>query len=201
MNHIRRILRILVWCIIDLGIVGAIAFALIIVHLESELPDVSVLKDVHMQVPMQVYTADDKLIAEFSDKRRIPVPYDEIPPQLINAVLATEDQRFFEHQGVDFLGLGRAAVQLVLTGTKSQGGSTITMQVARNFFLDPKKTYTRKLKEILLAMKIEKELSKQKILDLYLNKIYLGNRAYGVGAAAQVYYGKSLNQLTLAEMA
>lgn len=201
MSHLRRILRILVWCFIDIAIVGAIAFALVIVHLESELPDVSVLKDVQMQVPMQVYTADGKLISEFSDKRRIPVPYEQIPPQLINAVLATEDQRFFEHQGVDFLGLGRAAVQLVLTGTKSQGGSTITMQVARNFFLDPKKTYTRKFKEILLAMKIEKELSKQKILDLYLNKIYFGSRAYGVAAAAQVYYGKTLSQLTLPEMA
>ncbi|NNM60420.1 MAG: penicillin-binding protein 1A [Legionellales bacterium] len=201
MSHLRRILRIFVWCFIDIAIVAAIAFALVIVHLESELPDVSVLKDVQMQVPMQVYTADGKLISEFSDKRRIPVPYDQIPPQLINAVLATEDQRFFEHQGVDFLGLARAGLQLILTGTKSQGGSTITMQVARNFFLDPKKNYTRKFKEILLAMKIEQEFSKQKILDLYLNKIYFGSRAYGVAAAAQVYYGKTLNQLTLPEMA
>jgi penicillin-binding protein 1A len=187
--------------VIDLFIVGAIAFALLIVHLENDLPDVSVLKDVQMQMPMQVYTADGKIIAEFAEKRRIPVPYDQIPPQLINAVLATEDQRFFEHQGVDFLGLARAGLQLALTGTKSQGGSTITMQVARNFFLSPQKTYTRKLKEILLAMKIEKELSKQKILDLYLNKIYFGSRAYGVAAAAQVYYGKTLDQLTLPEMA
>lgn len=201
MSHLRRILRILVWCVIDLLIVGAIAFALLIVHLESELPDVSGLKDVQMQVPLQVYTADGKLIAEFAEKRRVPVPYNQIPTQLINAVLATEDQRFFEHQGVDFLGLARAGLQLVLTGTKSQGGSTITMQVARNFFLSPQKTYTRKLKEILLAMKIEKELSKQKILDLYLNKIYFGSRAYGVAAAAQVYYGKTLAQLTLPEMA
>ncbi|MFN7096321.1 MAG: transglycosylase domain-containing protein, partial [Gammaproteobacteria bacterium] len=201
MRHLRRILRIFVWCIIDLLIVGAIAFALLIVHLESELPDVSVLKDVQMQVPLQVFTSDGKLIAEFAEKRRIPVPYNQIPQQLINAVLATEDQRFFEHQGVDFLGLARAGIQLALTGTKSQGGSTITMQVARNFFLSPQKTYTRKIKEILLAMKIEKELNKQKILDLYLNQIYFGSRAYGVAAAAQVYYGKTLDQLTLPEMA
>lgn len=197
----RRILRILVWCVIDLAIVGAVIFALFVIHIESTLPDVSVLKDVHMQVPMQVYSTDGKLIAEFAEKRRIPVPYDQIPQPLIEAVLATEDQRFFEHQGVDFLGLSRAALQLILTGTKSQGGSTITMQVARNFFLDSRKTYTRKFKEVLLAMEIEKELDKQKILDLYLNQIYLGNRAYGVAAAAQVYYGKTLDQLTLAEMA
>lgn len=201
MTHLRRILRIIVWCIVDLAIICAIACALLIVHLESELPDVSGLKDVRMQVPLRVYTADNKLIAEYGEKRRIPVPYEQIPPQLVNAVLATEDQRFFEHQGVDFLGLGRAGLKLALTGTKSQGGSTITMQVARNFFLSPKKTYTRKFKEILLAMKIEKALTKQQILDLYLNKIYFGNRAYGVAAAAQVYYGKSLDQLTLPEMA
>jgi len=201
MKHLRRILRLVVWCVIDLFIVGAIAFALLVVHLESELPDVSGIKNVQMQVPMQVYTADGKLIAEFAEKLRIPVPYNQIPSQLINAVLATEDQRFFEHQGVDFWGMGRAALQLMLTGTKSQGGSTITMQVARNFYLSPKKTYTRKFKEILLAMKIEKELNKQEILDLYLNAIFFGSRAYGVAAAAQVYYGKTLNELTLPEMA
>ncbi|MAZ38684.1 MAG: peptidase [Legionellales bacterium] len=201
MDHLRKILRITIWCIIDICILAAIAIAILIIHVESELPDVAVLKDVKMQVPLRIYTSDGKLIAEYGEKRRIPVAYDQIPPQLINAVLATEDQRFFEHPGVDIKGLLRAAVQVALTGKKVQGGSTITMQVARNFFLSPKKTYTRKVKEILLAIKIDQELSKQKILDLYLNKIYFGNRAYGVGAAAQAYYGKPLNQLTLPEIA
>ncbi len=201
MNHLRQILRIIAWCIVDLIIVAVLAIGLLIIHIESELPDVSVLKNVEMQVPLRVYSADHKLIAEFGEKRRFPVPYEQIPPQLIHAVLATEDQRFFEHPGFDFWGLARATVQLVLTGTKSQGGSTITMQVARNFFLSPKKTYTRKLKEILLAMKIEQAFNKQKILDLYLNKIYFGNRAYGVAAAAQAYFGKDLSQLTVPEMA
>lgn len=201
MEHVRKILRITIWCIIDICILAAIAVAILVIHIESELPNVSVLKDVQMQVPLRVYSSDGKLIAEFGEKRRMPVPYEQIPPQLINALLATEDQRFFEHPGVDVRGLLRAAFELALTGKKKQGGSTITMQVARNFFLSPKKTYTRKVKEILLAIKIDQELSKQKILDLYLNKIYFGNRAYGVAAAAQVYYGKSLDQLTIPEIA
>jgi len=201
MDHLRKILRIVVWCIIDICILAAIAIAILIIHIESELPDVDVLKNVQMQVPLRIYTSDGKLIAEYGEKRRMPVPYDEIPKPLINALLATEDQRFFEHPGVDLKGLMRASVQLALTGRKTQGGSTITMQVARNFFLSPQKTYTRKIKEILLAIKIDQSLSKQKILDLYLNKIYFGNRAYGVAAAAQAYYGKPLDQLTLPEMA
>jgi penicillin-binding protein 1A len=200
-KHLRKILTITIWCIIDIAIVAIVGLAILVIHIENELPDVSVLNDVQMQVPLRIYTNDGKLIAEYGEKRRVPVPYEQIPKQLVNAVLATEDQRFFEHPGVDFLGLMRASVQLALTGTKSQGGSTITMQVARNFFLSPQKTYTRKLKEILLAMKIEHELDKEKILDLYLNKIYFGNRAYGVAAAAQVYFGKNLNELTLPEIA
>ncbi|MDX2346900.1 MAG: penicillin-binding protein 1A, partial [Legionella sp.] len=168
---------------------------------ESQLPDVDSLKTVQLQVPLQIYSKDGKLIQEYGEKKRSPVSYDEIPQTLVHAVLATEDQRFFEHPGVDIFGLGRAAVRMVQTGTKSQGGSTITMQVARNFFLNRKKTFLRKFNEILLAIKIDRELPKEKILELYLNKIYLGNRAYGVAAAAQVYYGKSLDELTVAEMA
>jgi len=120
---------------------------------------------------------------------------------LVHAVLATEDQRFFDHPGVDVFGLARATVRMIQTGTKSQGGSTITMQVARNFFLNRKKTFLRKFNEIMLAIKIDRELSKEKILELYLNKIYLGNRAYGVGAAAKIYYGKTLKELSLAQLA
>jgi penicillin-binding protein 1A len=170
-------------------------------YLESQLPNVDSLKTVHLQVPLRIYTQEGLLIQEYGEKRRIPVSFDAIPKPLIYAILATEDQRFFDHPGVDVFGLARATVRMIQTGTKSQGGSTITMQVARNFFLNRKKTFLRKFNEILLAIKIDRELSKEKILELYLNKIYLGNRAYGVGAAANIYYGKSLSQLTLGEMA
>ncbi len=195
-----------VWATIGKGLITLTALSLVglaatYIYFEQQLPNVNVLKDVRFQVPLRVFTADEKLIAEYGDKRRIPIPIDAIPKPLIDAILATEDQRFYQHPGIDPVGLLRAAWQLVLTGEKDQGGSTITMQVARNFFLSRKKTYTRKLREILLAIKIDKELSKRKILELYLNKIYLGNRAYGVGAAATVYYGKPLNELTLVQFA
>ncbi len=170
-------------------------------HFEPQLPAVDNLRDIRFQVPLRIYTADDKLLAEFGEKKRIPVAYDAIPKTLVQAFLAAEDARFFDHPGVDYQGLLRAATQYALTGKRRQGGSTITMQVARNFYLSRKKTFTRKLNEIFLALKIEHELSKEDILTLYLNKIYLGNRAYGVAAAAQVYYGKSLANLTLAETA
>jgi len=169
--------------------------------MELQLPNVETLKDVHMQVPLRIYTQNGKLIAQYGAKRRIPVTLKQVPKQLIQAVLATEDARYYEHPGVDLIGMIRAAKVVLTSGRKSQGASTITMQVARNFFLSRKKTYTRKINEILLALKIDKELSKQKVLELYLNKIYLGNRAYGVAAAAKVYYGKTLDQLTLPEMA
>lgn len=169
--------------------------------MELQLPDVDVLRDVHMQVPLRIYTRDGKLISEYGSKKRIPVTLDQVPKQLIQAVLAVEDARFYDHPGVDLIGLLRAAKAVISSGHKVQGASTITMQVARNFFLTKKKTYSRKIKEILLALKIDKEFSKDKILELYLNKVYFGNRAYGVAAAAHVYYGKKLNELTLPEMA
>ena len=179
----------------------AIFFGVLYVYMEVALPDVSVLNDVHMQVPLRIYSADNQLIAEYGAKRRAPVGINQVPKQLIDAVLATEDARFYSHPGVDFVGLVRASIAVLASGKKVQGASTITMQVARNFFLTRKKTYSRKIREILLAIKIDKTLSKEKILELYLNKVYFGNRAYGVAAAAHVYYGKSLNQLTLPEMA
>jgi len=187
--------------LVNVLIMFTLFFCVLYIYLESQLPDVDSLKQIKLQVPLKIYSHDGKLMGEFGEKRRIPVKYDEIPPLLVHAVLATEDQRFFEHPGVDFWGIGRAAVELVKTGRKSQGGSTITMQVARNFFLSRKKTFMRKFNEILLAIKIDSELPKEKILELYLNKIYLGNRAYGVAAAAKVYYGKNLNELTLAQIA
>lgn len=166
-----------------------------------QLPSVNQLQDLRLQVPLKIYSADGKLIAEYGEKKRTPVSIDQVPKQLIRAIIDTEDQRFYEHKGVDFIGLTRATKNLFLTGKKSEGASTITMQIARNFFLTPEKTYTRKFKEILLAFKIDHEFSKNDILELYLNKVYFGQRAYGVAAAAQIYYGKNLNQLTLPEMA
>jgi penicillin-binding protein 1A len=189
------------WAVMSLSFIVCVCFVFFYIYLESQLPDVESLKTVQLEVPLQIYTKDGLLIQEYGEKKRIPVTYDQIPPLLTQALLVTEDQRFFEHPGVDVFGLGRAAIRMIKTGTKSQGGSTITMQVARNFFLDRKKTFLRKFNEILLAIRIDKELSKEKILELYLNKIYLGNRAYGVEAAAQIYYGKTLKELSLSEMA
>ncbi len=165
------------------------------------LPEVDSLRDVQLQVPLRVYSKDLKLIGLFGEKRRIPVTIDEIPDNLKNAFIAGEDARFYEHPGVDYQGISRAAFTLLVTGEKSIGGSTITQQLARNFFLTSEKTFTRKIKEILLALKIEGQLDKDEILELYLNKIFLGYRAYGVGAAAEVYYGKPIQDLSLAQCA
>jgi len=174
----------------------------VLYHLyNSDLPAVDELADVSLKVPMRVFDREGRLMAEFGEERRFPVTYDEIPQVVIDAFLAAEDDRFFNHPGVDYQGLMRAAVELVRTGQKTQGGSTITMQVARNFYLGRERTYTRKLYEILLAFKIEQTLSKEEILTLYLNKIFLGHRTYGIKAAAQVYFDKELDELTVAEAA
>ena len=181
-----------------LGIASAAGLAWFVI---PQLPEIETLKDVRLQVPLRVYSEEHSLIAEFGEQRRIPVSLNEVPDTMIKAILAAEDDRFYQHPGVDWQGILRAAIQLIKTGEKTQGGSTITMQVARNFFLTREKTYLRKLNEIFLAFKIEKELSKDDILALYLNKIYLGQRAYGVAAAAQVYYGLPLSELTLPQFA
>ena len=181
--------------------VAVIAIGGVYLHFKSDLPSIENLKQVQLQVPLRVYSADNKLTAQFGEKRRLPVSYSELPPSLIQAFLAAEDHYFFSHPGIDPIGLARAAISLAATGERRQGGSTITMQVARNFYLSRKRTYTRKIREIFLALHIEQALSKEEILELYLNKIYLGHRAYGVGAAAQVYYGKTLDELTLAQIA
>ena len=170
-------------------------------YLAPKLPSAEALRDVRLQVPLRVYTRDHELLAEFGEKRRKPLRLDEVPERLVQAILAGEDDRFFEHPGVDWQGLTRAVLYLVRTGEKGPGGSTITMQVARNFFLSREKTYIRKLNEILLALKIEREFTKDEILELYVNKIFLGQRAYGVGAAAQVYYGVPVTELTLPQLA
>ncbi|MCP4489421.1 MAG: penicillin-binding protein 1A [Gammaproteobacteria bacterium] len=169
--------------------------------LMPELPSIEHLEDAQLQVPLRVYDKNSVLLAEYGEHRRIPVLFEDIPPNLIEAFISVEDDRFWEHFGVDPVALMAAVYEVVTTGNKTRGGSTITMQVARNFFLSPEKTYIRKLNEILLAVKIERELSKEKILELYLNKIYLGHRAYGIVAASQVYYDKTLADLSLAQAA
>ncbi|MDO6567841.1 penicillin-binding protein 1A [Alteromonas sp. 1_MG-2023] len=183
------------------SLIGCIALVGIYFYIKPNLPSVTVLKDVRLQTPMQIYTHDGKLISQYGVKRRIPVKLEEVPEQLIHAILATEDSRFFEHHGIDPIGIARAAVSLIITGEKRQGASTLTMQLARGFFLSREKTYIRKVKEIFIAWHMEQELSKEEILELYLNKVELGHRSFGFGAAAQVYYGKSLNELTLAQLA
>ena len=183
------------------GLIGFAALVGIYFYIKPDLPSVTVLKDVRLQTPMQIYTKDGKLISQYGVKRRIPVKLEEVPQELIDAILATEDSRFYEHRGIDPIGIARAAVSLVLTGEKRQGASTLTMQLARGFFLTREKTYIRKIKEIFIALHMEQELSKQEILELYLNKIELGHRAFGFGAAAQVYYGKPLGELSLAQIA
>ncbi len=180
---------------------GVVILALIALILTPTLPSLEDLSGAQLKVPMRVYTADGELIAEFGEEKRIPVKIEEVPDMLIKAVLAAEDRSFFYHHGVDFVGILRAAWHNLRTQSAGQGASTITMQVARNFFLSPEKTYTRKIREVLLAFKIERELNKQQILELYFNKIFLGHRSYGFAAAAQIYYGKNLQQLNLPEMA
>jgi len=186
-------------CLVVLGIIaGGVTYWLI----EPRVPSVASLKNVQMQVPLRVLSADGKLIAEFGETRRMPVQIENVPAYLKNAVLAAEDADFYHHSGIDVTSTLRAAFEVVLHhGEKVQGGSTITQQVARNFFLSPQKTYTRKLTEMLTAFRIENELPKDQILQLYLNKMFLGHRSYGVAAAAQYYYGKTIDQLTLAQCA
>ncbi|OOF70984.1 penicillin-binding protein 1A [Rodentibacter caecimuris] len=196
-----RIAKLILSTLLTLCILGAIAIGLLYFHLKSDLPSVESLKNVELQQPMQIYTADGKLIGEVGEQRRIPVKLENIPQRLIEAVLATEDSRFYEHHGLDPIGIARAIYVAVNNGGASQGASTITQQLARNFFLTPEKTVIRKAREAVLAIEIENTLSKQEILELYLNKIFLGYRSYGVAAAAQTYFGKSLNELSLSEMA
>lgn len=201
MKWLMKLIRFFLWLGLLGSIAGAITVASLYYYLEPSLPSTENLKSVKFQVPLRVYSSDNKLIAEFGEMRRIPLSYNAIPEPMVQAFLAAEDDRFFEHPGVDYKGLMRAAYQLLLTGERRQGGSTITMQVARNFFLSSEKTFTRKFSEIFLSLRIENELTKEEILELYLNKIYMGNRAYGVGAAAMVYYGKTVDQLTLPQIA
>ncbi|MEN8170483.1 MAG: penicillin-binding protein 1A [Pseudomonadota bacterium] len=182
-------------------LIGGLAVLATYLYLNPKLPAIDTLKDVQLQVPLRIYSTEGALLAEYGEMKRVPLRYEQFPQTMIQAIVAAEDNRFFEHPGVDYQGLLRAAIHLITTGKKGQGGSTITMQVARNFFLSRERTYTRKINEILLSLKIEHELTKEEIVSLYLNKIFLGHRSYGVAAAAQVYYGKELAELSLPQIA
>ncbi len=197
MKFVKSLLILAVCCVL----LGAGSIYGLYKYIEPQLPDVNTLKDVRLQTPMQVYSADGELIAQYGEKRCIPLTLQQMPPELIKAFIATEDSRFYEHHGVDPVGIFRAASIALMSGHASQGASTITQQLARNFFLSPERTLMRKIKEAFLAILIEQLLNKDEILELYLNKIDLGYRAYGVGAAAQVYFGKPVDQLSLSEMA
>ncbi len=196
-----RIAKLILSTLFTICILGLVAGGVFYFHLKSSLPSVESLKTVELQQPMQIYTADGKLIGEVGEQRRIPVKLENVPQRLQDAFLATEDSRFYDHHGLDPIGIARAIYVAVSNGGASQGASTITQQLARNFFLTPEKKLIRKVREAVLAVEIENALSKQEILELYLNKIFLGYRSYGVAAAAQTYFGKNLDELTLSEMA
>ena len=197
----KKAFRLLFRFLIVSSVLGIVTIFITYLVVSKDLPDVETLRDIQLQVPLRVYTQNGKLISVFGEKRRIPIRIEEIPANLKNAFIAGEDKRFYEHPGIDYQGITRAVWTLATTGEKTIGGSTITQILARNFFLTLDKTFSRKIKEIFLALKIEREFSKDEILELFLNKILLGHRAYGVGAAADVYYGKPVDQLSLAQCA
>ncbi len=202
MPRLPRTLRLVLLGGVTLAVLGAIAVAILVMSLSSRLPDVQTLRTTELQEPMYVYARDGRLMGLFGEMRRYPVDIKDVPARVKQAFLAAEDARFYQHHGVDYKGVARAIWLLATTNDKRvPGGSTITQQVARQYFLDSEYSYTRKLREMLLAMKMERELGKDEILGLYLNKSFFGNRAYGVAAAAEFYYGKKLDQLTLDEAA
>ena len=197
-----HMLRFAFYGLLTLFILGLIGVGAVVLTLYPDLPSTQAIKSVPLETPLRVYTREGKVIAEFGEKRRIPVTFADTPRTVINAFLAAEDDRFYTHPGVDWQAILRATLKLIQNrGEITQGGSTITMQVARLHYFTSERTYKRKINEILVALKIERELEKDEILELYINKIFLGHRAYGVGAAAWVYYGKQLADLSLAQAA
>jgi penicillin-binding protein 1A len=184
-----------------LAAAGVLVLGLVVVLAYPNLPELGALTAYQPKIPLRIYSAEGTLIGEFGEERRAVVAIADVPPQLKHAIIAAEDERFYQHPGIDYIGVLRAAYANLVAGGRRQGASTITMQVARNFFLSSEKTLTRKLYEALLAFKIEHSLNKEQILELYVNQIYLGQRAYGFGAASQTYFGKALDQLNLAEIA
>lgn len=202
MARFKRLLRRALILFAGMAVLGVAAIGILYWLISPRLPDVQELRNVQLQVPLSIYSRDGKLIALIGETRRFPVQIEDVPERVKQTFIAIEDARFYEHPGVDWRGIGRAVWLLATTNDRRvPGGSTITQQVARQFFLSAEYSYTRKITEIFLALKMERELGKDEILELYLNKSFFGNRAYGVAAAAEYYYGKSLDQLTLAEAA
>jgi len=197
----RPIWKFLLWSTGTVAVIGAVALAGTVWYLLEALPPLTGLHEYQPSLVTRVYSADKQVIGQFFVERRILVPLDKIPRHLVNAMVAIEDARFFEHRGLDFVGIARAAMTNILSGKVRQGASTITQQLARSLFLSPKRDFQRKVKEALLAIKMEQILGKEQILELYLNQIYFGHGAYGVQAAAQTYFGKGVGQVTLAEAA
>lgn len=198
---IKTIWQVMAWLAVTSSVGFVIVCAAVYLYLAPTIPPVEVLKHVELQTPLRIFASDGELIAEIGEQRRTPIPFDQIPELYVKALLAIEDHRFEDHFGVDPLRFGSAALEFVTTGRPGSGGSTLTQQVARSFFLAPDKTFTRKFSEIILAFEMEQVLSKAEILELYSNQMFLGHRAYGIQAAAQVYYGRDIDQLTLPELA
>ena len=196
-----RIWLKLIGILVGLGIAGAAILAVMIVVTIPKLPSMDELRNYQPKLPLQVYSSDGVLLGQFGQEHRIYLDIPNTPKLLIDAVLSAEDERFYEHGGIDILGILRAVMGNLTSGRLQSGASTITMQVARNFFLTTQKTFTRKFNEILLSYKIEHSLTKDQILSLYLNQIYLGQRAYGFAEAAQTYFGRPIDKLTVAEYA
>ncbi|MDX1454822.1 MAG: penicillin-binding protein 1A [Gammaproteobacteria bacterium] len=203
-NKMSRKKRLLIYLLasgLTAGFLGLLAILGAYLYYAPTLPDAQELKQIRLQVPLRVFSRDERLLAEYGDQRRVPLTLEQIPDEMELAILAAEDDRFYQHPGIDLMGIARAMWMNIRAGEIVGGASTITQQVAKNFFLSFEQVWSRKIREIFLAFKIEEELSKEEILTLYLNKIFLGNRAYGVGAAAEIYYGKPLDELSLAQMA
>src|SRR6478735_3822492 len=202
MSRFRRLLRWALVAFLGAAVLGVLGLGLLYFLIAPKLPDVDQLRHVELQEPMYVYSRDGRLMALFGETRRYPIEIEKAPARLKQAFIAIEDSRFYEHHGVDYKGVARAVWLLATTNDKRvPGGSTITQQVARQFFLSNEYSYTRKIAEMMLAMRMENELTKDEIFELYLNKSFFGNRAYGVAAAAEFYFGKPLAQLSLDEMA
>ncbi|MDO5050258.1 MAG: transglycosylase domain-containing protein [Moraxella equi] len=200
-SYLKNLILAIFALILILVLAFPIGFYGMAMYLEPSLPNIKELKKMPLEMPLQIYTADHKLIGQYGNRYSLPVAYDDIPETIIQAFLAAEDDTFFEHSGISVKGLGRAITEMISTTDGQTGGSSITQQVAKNYFLSPEQTFERKLNELFIARKIENELSKKEIMTLYVNKIYLGQGAYGIRAAAKRYYSKSLNNLTIAEMA
>src|SRR5690606_12450618 len=199
-GRLSRLLRFCSWWVAAGFFGGLMLAASGFLYLSPKLPTRESYTNIRLENPLRIFTSDGKLLAEFGSRRSDPITYEEIPPRVVQALVSSEDKRFYDHNGVDSLGLARS-IAGIITGNDWGGGSTITMQVTKNFFFEGESPYTRKPKEILLAIKMERELSKAEILELYLNRTFFGISAYGIKAAARQYYDKEVDQLTLAEIA